>query len=392
MVVFLHGLLQCIEGLKAVSLYLTHKADNLNISQLTFQLLQLMEAISIIAGLGLMISGIYFLLKRERWWRFGLIALAVSQFIITVHWPPAVYDSLTNIIIFTGGWLAYHQHKSDHSVMREINDLINSQENLPTIAITLDSIGNLPVSVQKWLVRSNVIGTEKVQRVRLRQQGMMRSKPNSKWMNMEAEQYITIDNPGFLWRASIDAGFCITINGRDQFKDGHGTMLITVLNAITITDSDGREIDQGAMMRYLAEIIWSPSTALRDYIRWEYVTEDSARATMQLGDQVVSGVFTFNRRGDVMGFEGKRYGDFNDQYSLETWHIDITGYKDFNGYRIAHKSEVIWKLKSGDFKWLKLEVTDLEYNFPVADAKEVTAYATIQVAVNSDNLMMHSKI
>ena len=46
-------------------------------------------------------------------------------------------------------------------------------------------------------------------------------------------------------------------------------MLIKVMSTIPIGNSSGEEMDQGAMMRFLAEIAWVPSAALNDYIQWD---------------------------------------------------------------------------------------------------------------------------
>ena len=121
-------------------------------------------------------------------------------------------------------------------------------------------------------------------------------------------------------------------------------------------------MDQGAMMRFLAEIVWSPSAALNDYIQWTYVNDTTANATMTNGNRKVSGIFYFDYDGDIVGFEGKRYGNFDGHFSLETWFVRILEHKEFNGIRIGNKCEVTWKLKKGDFTWLQLEVTDISYN------------------------------
>jgi hypothetical protein len=47
---------------------------------------------------------------------------------------------------------------------------------------------------------------------------------------------------------------------------------------------------------------------------------------------------------------------------LEKWHIESKEFRLFEGIRIPGKSEVTWKLKSGDFTWLKLELLNVEYN------------------------------
>ena len=189
----------------------------------------------------------------------------------------------------------------------------------------------------------------------------MRQKPEGKWLPMEAEQYITANLPGFIWNGTMGNSF-ITINGRDKYINGKGNMLIKVMSTIPIGNSSGEEIDQGAMMRFLAEVAWVPSAALNDYIHWTYINDTIARATMTNGNRTVSGTFYFDYEGDIVGFEGKRYGNFNGHFSLETWFVRMLEHKEFNGIRIGNKCEVTWKLKQGDFTWLQLEVTDISYD------------------------------
>jgi len=50
---------------------------------------------------------------------------------------------------------------------------------------------------------------------------------------------------------------------------------------------------------------------------------------------------------------------------LEKWHIVNQEYRSFAGVRVLVKSEAIWQLKTGDFNWYELEITDLEHNVPM---------------------------
>jgi hypothetical protein len=111
----------------------------------------------------------------------------------------------------------------------------------------------------------------------------------------------------------------------------------------------------------MAEIVWFPHAAVSDYLFWEQVDDHHARATMNYRDVSASGIFTFNNEGMPIGFEAKRYGDFNGKYAKETWSIVTTGFGYFNGFPIGNASEVTWKLKDGDFTWLRLEITGIEY-------------------------------
>ncbi len=110
--------------------------------------------------------------------------------------------------------------------------------------------------------------------------GAMRSKPTADWMSFSATQHYTINPPGFIWNSQINAGSMIAIVGRDKFENGRGNMLIKPFYLYTLANSSGPEIDQGAMLRYMAELMWFPEAAVMDYFHWEAIDSTSATLTM----------------------------------------------------------------------------------------------------------------
>lgn len=246
---------------------------------------------------------------------------------------------------------------------KEINALFAKRVDNKAIVKQKD-LDRLPAPVQKWLENSQVVGQERVSTVRLKQSGMMRTEPEKSWMPFKAEQYFVTEEPGFIWNAKINAAPMFHISGRDKYDDGHGNMLIKVLSLITIGDATGKEMDQGTMLRYLAEMMWYPTTALNDYIKWEEIDESSARANMSYRGVTASATFKFDENGDVSSFSSKRYGEFGGQYSLETWSGSVGEIKLMDGIRIPTKGEVTWELEAGDFTWLEWEITEIEYNNP----------------------------
>jgi len=253
----------------------------------------------------------------------------------------------------------------DQKVKKEVREFFNSNvENTDEIIQKADLEG-LPLCVQKWLENSQVIGKERIRTVRLKQKAVMRMKEEQPWMPTEAEQYFTIDKPGFIWKAKIKAAPSLYIVGRDKYYEGKGNMLIKILSLITVADSRGKELDQGTLLRYLAETVWFPTASLSSYVTWEEIDSNSAKATMSYRGVTASGVFIFNEKGEVINFVAERYMELNGQYVLETWLVLMEDYKEFNGIKIPTKGEVIWKLKTGDFSWYHFEITEIEYNKPV---------------------------
>ncbi|MGE5380370.1 MAG: DUF6544 family protein [Methylocystaceae bacterium] len=231
--------------------------------------------------------------------------------------------------------------------------------------IVESDLEGLPVCVQKWLRHSNVIGKERIHTVRLKQAGRMRTEPDKPWMPFQAVQYINVDNPGFVWLAKVQAAPLISMLGRDKYYQGEGSMQIKLLGLIPVVNTKpGFEMKQSTMLRFLAEMIWYPSAALNDYIKWEEIDTRSARATMTWQGVSASMVFYFNDEGDLVKNIGPRYREVNGKFVLTDWGGEAQEYREFHGIRMLSKSDVIWKLPDGEFNWLQLEVTDLDFNQP----------------------------
>ncbi|MDD2630205.1 MAG: hypothetical protein PHV61_08630 [Limnochordia bacterium] len=229
--------------------------------------------------------------------------------------------------------------------------------------ITEADMVDLPVCVKRWLCASQVIGKRSIETVRLTQEAALRMDDKQPWMSAKAIQYYRVADPGLIWKTEFNMNPLIRIVGRDMYEQGRGHMLIRVLALIPVADAKGKEIDQGTMLRYLGEMAWFPTAALSDYLRWEEIDTNTAKATMTHGGITASGVFRFSDDGKVLSFEAERHMENKGEFSLEDWIVQMKEYKEFNGVVIPNKVDVIWKLDSGDFHWFSCEVTDVEYNF-----------------------------
>jgi hypothetical protein len=304
-----------------------------------------------------------FFLKKDEWWMLAAAAVLLSQILIFTQWNDAKFGTIANLIALAGVATGYGAWQFNRMVRTET--AVFAAAPLPApVPLTREMLAPLPPVVQHWLERCDVVGKDVIHKVHLRQAGEMRTKPDAGWLAFEAEQYNTVDNPGFIWTTQIEMMPAVYLAGRDKYQDCHGHMLIRLLSLFPVADAKGPETDQGTLLRNLAEICWFPTAALSDYIRWESLDALSARATMTCGGTSASGIFRFNADGDMTGFEAQRYYNRKEGPTLETWVVENKDWKTMNGIRIPYKSEITWKLKTGDFTWLKLEITDIEYNKP----------------------------
>lgn len=255
---------------------------------------------------------------------------------------------------------------ADTSFQKQSNQISNEilkKSNLDDIdTINEDDLKDLPEPVKRWLRYSQVVGKDKIKTVRLKQKGLMRTKPEQKGMETDAVQYFNTEEPSFIWTAQVNMAPLLYFAGRDTYLDGKGHMLIKVLSLFPVVDGTGDEINQGTLTRYLGEIIWFPTAALSEYINWEEIDSNNAKATMSYKGTTASANFEFDEEGKLIEYSCQRYYSGDDGYRLEKYHAPVWDYKEFSGIKIPTKAKAIWKLDSGDYEYYEMEITDLEFN------------------------------
>jgi len=235
------------------------------------------------------------------------------------------------------------------------------QQETPAVVTEGDLVG-LPEPVQQWLRFSGIIGREQAVTVKLTQEGQFRRSPDGKWMPFTATQYYTTPQPAFLWQAKIRMAPLLPLKVRDKYMHGQGHMLGKLLGLFPVVDASGPKLDQATLLRYLNEIMWFPSAALADYISWEAIGDSSAKATMKYGGVEASAVFYYNEKGAIVNMVADRYREVNGEFRLDQWSTPISAYRQFNGVTVPSEGQGVWNLSSGDFAYIKLEITSLEYN------------------------------
>jgi hypothetical protein len=176
-------------------------------------------------------------------------------------------------------------------------------------------------------------------------------------MDFAAKQYVRIDRPRFFWMVSVQAAPLVHLAGRDRLIDGRGEMRIELLSLVPVVDTSGPEIDQGSMVRYLGEMVWYPSAALEDFVTWRAVDEQTAEATLHVGDRSVTALFEFDDEGRAVGLEADRYYDRPEGATLEKWKVEVPveSYRSFDGVRLPTRASVSWMLDE-TFTWLELRI------------------------------------
>jgi hypothetical protein len=305
---------------------------------------------------------VLFYLKWEFYWLVLLPAFIFSQILIVLYWSLDKYGTVINMIVLAVIMVSTGSYTFDQKALKEIESL-KREIRYPYDVVSEQRIDRLPPVVKRWMLKSGVVEKREPMLVHVVQKGSMRTKKDGTWLPFQAQQYFSLNPPAFVWKADIHMNDVVEIEGRDKLEKGKGNMLIKAESLFPIANATGKEIDQGTFIRYMAEISWFPQAALKNYISWKQLDSNRAQAFITYGNTSVNGTFTFNDDGFPVLFEAKRYGDFGGKLSLQTWTVETTNFKTFQGVTVGCTSEVTWKLDSGDFTWLKLEVTQLDYAY-----------------------------
>lgn len=315
----------------------------------------------LVAGVLLLSGGLSYLMNIQIKNWLLLAGVLLSQYLIILFWTDARFGTIMNLIILIVVIRALAGTHFESMVSKDIVAIHAAEKIERNQAVTESDCEHLPLPVQKWLHRSGVIGQSKTTMLRLKQQGRMRMKPNGKWMSFTAEQYFNTIAANFVWYTRVQSFAGVELLGRDKLKEGEGHMLIKLMGLIPlVNNAPNPQIDNDSMIRYLAEICWFPSAALSEQIHWISIDSSSAEATFTVNEKQVKGIFEFSDEGDFVSFRGMRHFSVGKDTMPENWLVRTIETKEMGRIRIPARTEVIWKLESGDFKWLELEIIEID--------------------------------
>jgi hypothetical protein len=250
-------------------------------------------------------------------------------------------------------------------VHRDVEALLAHSCADPQTLVTDTMLEGLPDPVRRYLRYTGVVGKPLARTVHLKQHGAMRPNAEGAWMPLDAEQFYSVQPPGFVWSGTVQLGPLPLASARDRYADGKGSMLIRAGGIYPIVDAIGEEMDQGGLMRYLSEMVWFPSAFLGPNISFAPIDDRSARVTLTDHGRSVEGVLHVDEEGRVTDFVAQRNRMVGGRFELATWSTPMTEYGEFGGLKLPMRVKAIWKLLDGDLPYFDIAITELEYD--VAD-------------------------
>jgi hypothetical protein len=227
-------------------------------------------------------------------------------------------------------------------------------------------LDRLPELVRRYLTKAIAQDRAGVATVHLTHGGTFRPKLDGAWLPIRGTQYIRAEPPAFVWWGRVRVAPGVWIDARDYSKNGHGNMLVLMDSTFTLADRSGAEIDQGSLLRLLAEMVWIPTAFLELRVIWTRVGERRAQARLLLGNLEVSGVFEFGDDDLPTGFRAMRYRDVgHDKAVLTEFYGSMRDYREVNGLLVPHSLIAHWRVGDELVPYARFEVEQIEYDQPL---------------------------
>lgn len=233
----------------------------------------------------------------------------------------------------------------------------------PPQPVDRDEYASLPDPVCEYFDAVVAEGRPHVRTARIEQRGEFRLGGRSgSWKPMRATQDYTVDPPGFVWDASIDVYPFVPARVVDAYERGDGSLEARLLSVVPVAAAEpGPALDEGELLRYLAEAVWFPTALLPSAgVEWEAIDARTARATLEDRGTTASLRFSFGEEGLVERVTAEeRYRQEDDSY--RPWTGSFGEYRWYDGLRIPTEASVAWVLPDGTFPYWRARITRVGY-------------------------------
>ena len=191
-----------------------------------------------------------------------------------------------------------------------------------------------------------------------------------RWAPFTADQLFTVTPPGFDWDARIRMLPGLNVFVRDAYRQGVGHLRAEAAGLVKVANvPQSPDLARSELLRWLAEAPWFPTALLPSQgVRWEAVSEDRSRATIEDRGVKASVEFRFGPDGlPVSLFAPDRPRAVGTANVPTPWEATWSAWGPRNGMRIPSAGEVAWVLPEGRLSYYRGRVTSVAYAFANAD-------------------------
>jgi len=254
--------------------------------------------------------------------------------------------------------------------MNEVKEQLQNHSTSKEI-LKEEDIQSLPECIQRYMKYIGCIDKPKISNVHILFGETKHIKdPNSKPTDLRfCEQYNFSEVPyrNFYMKGKMKG---LSFEGEENYIEGKGKMHIKLLNILSVVNLKNKEIDESALVTYLAECALIPSGFLNKNIVWQAIDSNTVRATIIDNNNSISGIFYFNEIGELIKFvsDDRYYITTENIFVKMQWVAEMGNYRLMNcGFKLSSYLRATWKLPEGDFLYFDGQIKDINYNKTVIE-------------------------
>src|SRR5579864_1424920 len=241
--------------------------------------------------------------------------------------------------------------------------------------VTDSDLSALPGPVRRYMRFMGVLGRPRDWSFRLGFQGRFRRRVNEAWMRCEAWQYNSAIAVARIMHLRIRLGGVVPLIGRDTYLNGHGRMLIKVVDRLVVGDGTGAEYDSGELVTYLNDaVLMAPSMLLVPAVSWLAADPNSFDVTLTDHGNTVTARVTVDEQGRPQDFSttDRFMADPEDPRRLRRarWTTPVAEWAVGDGRPMPAAAAAVWHPPEGDFPYaeFRLEPGSVAFNVPPGQA------------------------
>ena len=202
--------------------------------------------------------------------------------------------------------------------------------------------------VERILARAGVDRERLPFRVHFEQVGEIALRPG-KWQRFRARQSIDVRSCSFRWEARVRMAPVVHVRVVDTFVAGRGLLDARLWRLFRLARATGPEIDQGELLRYLAELPWCPHALLgNEDLSLSDADKETLVVSAVCADQEVELRLAVDLHGDVTAARTEARGRYEDGRLVEhPWGGTFHDHADVAGIRVPRRCCVYWYLDEG---------------------------------------------
>ncbi|MDP3232261.1 MAG: hypothetical protein Q8N26_05765 [Myxococcales bacterium] len=299
-------------------------------------------------------------------WIVGLVAITLSQIVISSSWSDAKFGTIANVIVLLAVVYSFVSQGPISARAAFANDARALLVPGAAQVVTEADLQSLPPPVQQYLRVTGSVGQPRVFNFRATWKGRIRGSATDPWMPFTAQQFNTYGSmPARLFLMdAVMKGLPVDVFHR--FVGEPATFQVRLLSVGTVVDAKGPEMNRAETVTLFNDLcLLAPSMLIDRSIRWEPIDSKSARGFFTRGAQTVSAELLFDEKGELVDFiSDDRSAASPDGKSFTTmrWSTPVRDFRAFGERRVPVFGEAKWHDPAGTWTYGEFELQHIAFN------------------------------